>query len=227
MTIDYTRMLDKLIPVADGQDVLRLRTGLVMAINSDGTLDVAISGVTVEDIPVLGDNSGFIVSQPCQVLTYRGSLLVLGQVGSGTAGPVTRPSAFMTFGTPTITNNSVTTLTPSTVPVNDAAMYPGSGTTFTIPTGQSGLYEIGMVLRYALQATAIGVRYAAFFVNGVENITWQMPTTTSFNGARITVGGVTRVSLTAGNTVTFSAYQNSGVSLALDGNSVAWIERER
>lgn len=75
--LDYTRILRKLIPEPGGEDVLRLRVGIVDAINLDGTVDVVISGLVIPDLPRLrgapmeaGDN--------VQLLSYRGSLLVIG-----------------------------------------------------------------------------------------------------------------------------------------------------
>lgn len=224
---DYTRLLSKLIPTPDGQDVLRLRTGLVMAVNTDGTADVAISGVTVEDLPVLGDSRELIVGQACQVLTYRGSLLVLGQSGSGAAGPVVRPSALFTFGTPSIANNSIQILTPSSITRDDGDMYPGSGTDFTIPAGQGGSYEIGVIMRYATQVAASGLRQARINVNAAEYQVFNMPAPTNFNNFNITAAGVVRGELAAGNTVSFLAYQNSGGALALTSHSLGWIERKR
>jgi energy-converting hydrogenase Eha subunit C len=227
MSIDYTRLLSKLSPAQDGQDVARLRTGLVMVVNSDGTADVAISGVTIEDVPVLGDNTMLIVGQACQVLTYRGSLLVLGQSGSGAAGPVVTPSALFTFGTPTITNNNVQLLTPSVITRDDGNMYPGSGTDFTIPTGQGGSYEIGVIMRYSTQAAAVGVRQARINLNGAEYQVFNMPAPTNFNNFNITAAGVVRGELAAGDDVSFLGYQNAGVSLTLTTHSIGWIERKR
>lgn len=76
MAIDYTKLLAKLSPEPGGEDVLRLRTGVISAVNSDGTVDVAISGVVVPHVPRL---AGTILSAASnvQVLSYRGSLLVL------------------------------------------------------------------------------------------------------------------------------------------------------
>jgi hypothetical protein len=229
MTIDYTRLLGKLMPPSDGQDVARLRTGIITVINSDGTVDVTLSGVTIEDLPVLGGNASLVVGQACQILTYRGSLLVLGQVGSGTAGPVVRPSAMFTFGTPSITNNSIQTLTPASVTVNDGGMYPGSGSTFTIPAGQGGDYEIGIWLRYSTQPTAsAGLRQARVNTNGSEYMTFATPGDVGFNTFNIPASGVTRASLAAGATISFAAYQNSGAAPALTlTGSLGGIERRR
>jgi len=80
--IDYTKLREKLIPTPDGQDVLRLRVGVVDAIDTDGTVDLELTGIVIGNVPVL---SGVLLSvgMVVQVLSYRGSLLVIG--GSNTA----------------------------------------------------------------------------------------------------------------------------------------------
>lgn len=222
---DYTRALEKIVPKEDGEDPLRLRTATVTVINSDGTVDIALSGVTVEDVPVVGSNLGLVVGRSVQVLVHRGDLLVLGQTAGAAA--TANPSVFALFGTPTFTNNSITTITPTSVTVDDGDMYPGSGSTFTVPSGQGGLYEIGMAVRYASQAVAAGVRQARINVNGAEYMINQIPTTAGLNASNIVVNLVVRRVLAAADTVTFLGYQNSGGDLALTGNSHGWIERVR
>ena len=83
MGIDYTKLLGKLQPEAGGEDTLRLRVGVIDAVNSDGTVDVGISGLVVPDVQRL-DGLVVLVGQYVQVLTYRGGLLVLG--GTSIAG---------------------------------------------------------------------------------------------------------------------------------------------
>jgi hypothetical protein len=98
--IDYTALLKKLTPDRDGEPHTHLRTGTVAAVNSDGTLDITMSGgVLVPGVPKLA--SVFAdVGDAVQMISFRGSLLVLGPVatvaptsakmiktGSLTAGP--------------------------------------------------------------------------------------------------------------------------------------------
>lgn len=82
MTIDYSKIKKKLNPKPDGEDVLRLRVGVVTAVNSDGTLDVTISGVTVTGVYRLSD-SPVTVGAIVQILSYRGSLLAIGPTATG------------------------------------------------------------------------------------------------------------------------------------------------
>lgn len=77
MAIDYLKILQKIAPDADGEDVTRLRNGVVTALNSNGTVDVELSNVTIPSVPRL-DNARVSVGQRVRVLTTRGALLVLG-----------------------------------------------------------------------------------------------------------------------------------------------------
>jgi hypothetical protein len=85
MTVNLTKLKRKLIPPIDGQDVLRLRTAVVTAVNSDGTLDITLAGEAVTSVPRLG-SAWAAVDSVVQVATYRGSLLVLGVTSPGPAG---------------------------------------------------------------------------------------------------------------------------------------------
>lgn len=82
MAIDYTKLLAKLQPDPGGEDILRLRTGVVSAFNGNGTVDLLLSGVTVEDVPYLLTGGAIGVGAVVQVISYRGALLVLGPSGS-------------------------------------------------------------------------------------------------------------------------------------------------
>lgn len=219
-TARLSKIKKQLIGEDDGQDVLRLRTATVSAVNADGTASIVLNGVTVTSVPVL---MGAVVtaSAVVQVLSYRGSLIIIGQ--SGTAVPHTR----VLFGTPTISNNSITTLTPSSSTRDDGDMWPGSGSVLTIPAGQGGTYEAGVVLRYAAQASAAGDRQARVNLNGSEYMVFQTPTSAAVNTFQVTAHGVVEMELSAADQVSFGAYQNSGGGLALVGNGHAWLRRVR
>lgn len=121
------------------------------------------------------------------------------------------------FGTPSIANNTVSTLTPSAANVNVGSMW-SSGTDITVPS--AGEYEIGVVLRYATNAT--NFRQTRIQVNGSEYMQWTFPAVTGFN---TTISGVIRIVLAASDKVSFAAFQNSGGALSLTGNSRGWVER--
>lgn len=87
MPIDLTQIKKKILPPQDGQDELKLRVGTVQAIGSDGTVTVTLSGVNVPGVAVLS-GAAFAVGTVVQVLSYRGSLLVIGASNAVTSQPV-------------------------------------------------------------------------------------------------------------------------------------------
>jgi hypothetical protein len=98
--LDYTTFLDKLVPERDGEDVLRLRTATVSAVNANGTLDVTMSdGTVVPGVPKMA--TAFApVAAIVQVIAYRGSLLVIGAVGSSGANGAMTKTGEVTTGPP-------------------------------------------------------------------------------------------------------------------------------
>lgn len=89
--IDLTTLLDKLNPDPGGESTVRIRVGTVTTVNANGTLDITMSsGVLVPGVPKLATAyapAGAIV----QMISQRGSLLVIGAVGSsGANGPMTK-----------------------------------------------------------------------------------------------------------------------------------------
>lgn len=135
----------------------------------------------------------------------------------------TRPHALLVLSG-SISNNSVTEVSASGSLVNVGSMW-SSGTDVTIPSGQDGVYEVGVVLRYASQGTASGMRQARINKNDAEEITFQMPAVAAFNATNIIAAGTTQMGLSAGDVISFGAYQNSGGSLSLTGNCRGWVRR--
>jgi hypothetical protein len=92
--VDYTALLKKLTPDRDGEPHTYLRTGVVNAVNTNGTLDILMSsGVIVPGVPKLATAyapNGATV----QMISFRGSLLVIGSSGTSAAnGPLTKTGA--------------------------------------------------------------------------------------------------------------------------------------
>jgi hypothetical protein len=81
MAIDYTKLIEKLDPERDGPDVTTLRTAIVDEVNSDGTLDIILSGVVVPDVPRLSTVSA-VEGDVVQVQVSRGSILAVGFVNT-------------------------------------------------------------------------------------------------------------------------------------------------
>jgi hypothetical protein len=105
--LDYTNLLKKLVPEDDGEDFLRLRVGTVNAVNANGTLDITMSsGVIVPSVPKLA-SAYAPVGAVVQMISFRGSLMVIGAVGSsGAHGAMTKtgnvntgPAAATSFST--------------------------------------------------------------------------------------------------------------------------------
>lgn len=91
--IDYTKLLKKINPDRDGEPHLHLRTAVVDAVNADGTLDIVMSGIVIPGVPKLATAyapDGATV----QVISARGTLLVIGAAGTSAAnGPMTKTGA--------------------------------------------------------------------------------------------------------------------------------------
>ena len=123
--IDYTALLKKLTPDRDGEPHTHLRTGVVAAINSDGTLDITMSsGVLVPDVPKL-DGVNPAVGAVVQMISFRGVLLVIGGVLGGVSGTSGNVTAF--GGTnPTTTSTTYTALTGGDI-LGVAFIAPASG----------------------------------------------------------------------------------------------------
>src|SRR5690554_7809445 len=80
MATDYTKLLNKLVPSPGGEDTVRMRTATVTAINSNGTVRISVSGVTITvDISRLA-SSGMLISVTVSVISFRGELLVIGTI---------------------------------------------------------------------------------------------------------------------------------------------------
>jgi hypothetical protein len=77
-----SKIKKKILPPDDGQDTIRLRSAVITAVNSDGTADITLSGVTVAGVSALG-SAVLWPGATVQVMTYRGSLLIIGPAGSG------------------------------------------------------------------------------------------------------------------------------------------------
>lgn len=76
--LDYTALLKKLRPDRDGEPYTSMRTGVVDVINSDGTLDIEMSGVIVPNVPRL-DTVNVATGSVVHMIVFRGSLLVIGR----------------------------------------------------------------------------------------------------------------------------------------------------
>lgn len=133
---------------------------------------------------------------------------------------ISRPRFNGTFAANVVTATNTSLAISTQVSVGGMAV---AGSTLTVPT--AGEYEIGIVLRYASQAVAAGVRVARFNINAADRGFFVIPTTTGLNATNISVGGVSRLILAANDQIVFQAFHTAGATISLAGDSHAWVER--
>jgi hypothetical protein len=184
--IDYTKILKKIVPEKDGETPAHLRTGVVSAVNANGTVDILMSGVTVPGVPRLAEAT-VQVGATVQILASRGSLLVIGQaMGSGRsngAGLWTRAQSNSAQGSIGNTLAAVLT-TPSTTFLKNRVYEVRShaGVSSTVAGGlayfsivRTGPVTIGEGYRFpCTTATAVfhgGFKGVYFGVNSSSNVT--------------------------------------------------------
>jgi len=207
--LDYTVLLKKIAPQDDGQDVLRLRVGIVAAIASDGTVDVTINEVVVPDVPVLG-GTYFPVGSTVQILSYRGSLLVIGPVGAALSSPVA------------LAGNTTTGTTNSTSFVNSLTTTGVHGVAFIAPPSGS-VYVIGRATGSVNNAGTttfldLDVRTGAVVGSGSAIYTPSLDTASALMSAIANATGPHNVSALVSGLTPGSAY-NASLSYAVTNAS--------
>lgn len=97
--IDYTKLLKKLQPEVQigGDPGVRLRVGVIDTVNASGTASVWLSGVLVPDVPRLA-NTTIKAGDTVQIISYRGSLLIIGRSATAASVPL-NPRVGTTTGT--------------------------------------------------------------------------------------------------------------------------------
>lgn len=96
---NLTKLKKKLVPPPDGQDVAKLRAGVVAAIGTDGTVDLTLNGTLIPAVPVLSGAGNIVVGKTVQVISYRGSLLVIGGSSQKAANAVANTGTASGSGT--------------------------------------------------------------------------------------------------------------------------------
>lgn len=124
MALDYTSLLKKLTPDRDGEPHTHLRTGVVAAINSDGTLDITMSsGVLVPDVPKLA-GAYAPVGAAVQMISFRGVLLVIGATSDNTSsGPMYRANTTIRTSVSSSVTTTETTIDSVTAPLVSGRTY--------------------------------------------------------------------------------------------------------
>lgn len=230
--IDYTKLLDKIDPQPGGEDTLRLRTGIVDAINVDGTLDVEISKVVVPNVPRM-DNLVVAVGQSVQVLSYRGALLVMGRSATSSVGTILRARKSAT----TTRNTNTTTLLDDphlfvTPKINTAYAFRGylqwmSGTTpdikffFSLPASSS----LNLMWTVFNRAASISTQIVqtSTMLQGETLVMSGAGTTFSTQSQWVSVTGQVATSGTAGN-ITLQWQKNAGDTTDTSLVLGSWME---
>lgn len=128
MPIDLTKIKKKINPPMDGQDVLRLKVATIVSRSSTtGATTILMDDTTITNVPSLG-GVAYSVGTTVQVLSYRGSLMIIGGSNAASAQPVE--------STGSATNGSTT----STTYVNTLTTTGVHGVAFIAPP--SGIVEI-------------------------------------------------------------------------------------
>ncbi len=116
----------------------------------------------------------------------------------------------------TLTTGVGTTLDVASVLYNVGGLYT-SGNTFTIPV--DGIYEVGMAIRYATNAT--GSRQARLDVDA--STAYYYVEKTALSGQNTNLGFSIEEQFTSGQVISFAGLQASGGNLALTGYNRGWI----
>lgn len=201
MPIDLSQIKKKLQPVQDGQDTLRLRTGVVSAVNANGTVDVVLSGVTMTNLPRLSE-SVVGVDEPVQILSYRGSLLVIGGVAPSVSGigqqPFVRDASQSSSSSIGNTETVVSTLASRTYKAGRAyEIWVGGGVTYSANSAftawniRKGTTAAGTVVASfprqsngaANSTNEVHLNLRHLFIIGSSDVTTQLVLTLTTNGA--------------------------------------------
>lgn len=139
--MDYTKLRKKLSPDKDGEPPTYMRVGTVSAINSDGTLDIIMSDGSVVPGVFSLDHIHVSVGSVVQIISFRGSMLVIGVVSRGAA-----------YVTAFVTSN------PTTVSTTYSSLSGGDilGVAFVAPP--SGSVEIAVQGWLGTSSTTVGRR---------------------------------------------------------------------
>jgi hypothetical protein len=120
--IDLYQLLEKLDPQPGGEDVLRLRVGTIDAVNANGTVSLILSGLVIPGVARL-DYTSLKAGDRVQVLTLRGSLLVLGRVAKADGSTISRIGTVPRTSDSSTTNTTEILVTSVTVPLVSGRTY--------------------------------------------------------------------------------------------------------
>lgn len=163
MTIDYTKLLAQIVPQSDGEDVIRWRTGVIDTVNSDGTVDVAISGLVIPDLPRLA-STALAAGDVVQIASYRGALIIIDRTATSAA---TMPRMMKTGSTTTGPAGS----TSFTTAISFGVTFPGTPNVHVNASSAPGT-SAGWHGR-AINITTTGFTLVGYGVSATFSIPWQ------------------------------------------------------
>jgi hypothetical protein len=103
----------------------------------------------------------------------------------------------------------------------------GSGVTIvgnTLVVSRAMEVMLGLSFRYQSQVAPVnGIRLGNIFINGVDYMQFNGPTT-AYGSTNIVANGQIPAFLNPGDVITFPAFHNAGVNLNLIGNSCVWLD---
>lgn len=162
--IDYTRLRKKLIPEPDGEPHIVMRTGTISQVNANGTVDLQMSDGTI--VPGVSRLVGAYtpVGAVVQVLSFRGSLIVIG--GTATIDTV---APLIKTGSLTAGPTAATTIS---VPVSFGVTFPAIPSVHVNLSG-SGASPSAQWVYHALNVTATGFTLFGFGTSGTFSQTFR------------------------------------------------------
>lgn len=98
--MDLHRIYEGINPDTDGESPVRHRTGIVSAVNADGTIDLDLGGTVVPGVSVL-DGVSVVAGDVVQVAAWAGDLLILGRSRTIAGGAQARYYTQTASGGPT------------------------------------------------------------------------------------------------------------------------------
>lgn len=125
--VDWTRVVEAILPDAGGEDALRARTGVVDSIASNGRADVVVSGIVVPSLPVIAGVE-IAVGNTVMLISYRGQMVVLGK--TRTSLNTTFPGNVTVSGGLTVAGDNINGVWTTRTPTFAQGITVGNGTFF-------------------------------------------------------------------------------------------------
>lgn len=137
--------------------------------------------------------------------------------------PGLKPHVLLAKTTASVANNTMTTIN-WTSEVKDVGNMWSAGSSSLITIPYDGVYRVELIVRWASQTTAAGLRVARIDVGGVEQMTFYLPTTSALNATNVITPLSYVMQMTAAEQIECKVYQNSGGALDIISNTRVLVE---